>query len=97
MKVLADDTRYQMISILLREGRRMCICEFEPYFEKDTSVLYRNIKQLEQAGIITTEKDGRKLYARIAETEAVRNLFDAIDRLEHDLPPTPEPIESQTA
>lgn len=75
-----------MAKILLEEDRKMCICEFEAFFEKDSSVLYRNIKKLEKAGIVSTEKDGRKLFAELVDREAVRDLIEAVERIESDLP-----------
>ncbi len=85
-KALSDETRYLMTKILLEEDRKMCICEFEAFFEKDSSVLYRNIKKLEDAGIVSTGKDGRKLFAEIEDEEAVNDLISAVERIESDLP-----------
>ncbi len=85
-KALSDDTRYRMLKILLKEGRKLCICEFEAYFEKDASVLYRNVKKLEEAGLVSTEKEGRKLYAEVDGREAVNNLIGAVESIESDLP-----------
>lgn len=85
-KALSDETRYLMTKILLEEDRKMCICEFEAFFEKDSSVLYRNIKKMEEAGIVSTSKDGRKLFADIKDKEAVNDLISAVERIESDLP-----------
>ena len=85
-KALSDRTRYLMTKMLLEERREMCICEFEEFFDKDSSVLYRNMRKLEEAGLIETEKDGRKRLARIKDREAVRKLMDALEVLESDLP-----------
>ena len=82
-----------MTKILLEEERKMCICEFETFFEKDSSVLYRNIKKLEEAGIVSTFKQGRKLYAQISDKENINKLVSAVERIESDLP---KPTQSET-
>lgn len=81
-KALSDETRYMMLKILLDEERRMCACEFDTYFERDASVLYRNIKKLEEAGLVVTSKDGRKLFAEVSDRSAVTDLVDAVEKLE---------------
>ena len=85
-KALSDETRYLMTKILLEEDREMCICEFEAFFEKDSSVLYRNIKKLKEAEVVSTSKEGRKLFAEIKDGEAVNDLISAVERIESDLP-----------
>lgn len=85
-KALSDQTRYQMIKMLLDEDKELCICEFEEFFDKDSSVLYRNMKKLEEADLIETEKKGRKRYADISDREAVQKLIDSLETLESNLP-----------
>ena len=64
----------------------MCACEFEVFIDKDDSVIYRNIKKLEEAGLVNTFKDGRKLFAEVSDKDAVSNLVGAVEALEPDLP-----------
>lgn len=85
-KALSDQTRYQMVKMLLEEDQELCICEFEEFFDKDSSVLYRNMKKLEEANLIETEKKGRKRYAEISGREVVQKLIDSLETLESDLP-----------
>jgi DNA-binding transcriptional ArsR family regulator len=92
-KALSDQTRYQMIKMLLDENRELCICEFEEFFDKDSSVLYRNMKKLEEANLIETEKKGRKRYAKISDRDAVQKLVNSLETLESDLPEKPMQIQ----
>lgn len=64
----------------------MCACEFEAHFDKDVSVLYRNIKKLEEAGLVSTSKNGRELHAEVRDEEVVESLIRAAETLESDLP-----------
>lgn len=85
LKVLSDKTRYDMVRIMLREEREMCICEFGAYLDKDASVLYRNIKKLEEADIVSTHKEGRKLLAGIKNKEAVESIISSAQEIESNL------------
>ncbi len=92
-KALSDRTRYMMVKMLLEEDQKLCICEFEEFFDKDSSVLYRNMKKLEEANLIETEKKGRKRYAKISDRDAVQKLVDSLEALESDLPERPVQIQ----
>lgn len=82
-----------MVKMLLEENRELCICEFEEFFDKDSSVLYRNMKKLEEANLIETEKKGRKRFAVISDRDAVQKLVDSLEALESDLPERPVQIQ----
>lgn len=86
MKALSDETRFEMVRILLYEKREACICEFQEFFDQDQSVLYRHMKKLEDSGIVDTEKDGRKVIITLEDREAVEDMVEAVERLEIDLP-----------
>ncbi len=92
-KALSDRTRYLMVKMLLEENRELCICEFEEFFDKDSSVLYRNMKKLEEANLIETEKKGRKRFAIISDRDAVQKLIDSLEALESNLPEKPVQIQ----
>lgn len=84
LKALSDETRYMMVKMLLDIDKDICICEFDEFFQQDSSVLYRNIKKLEDAGVLETEKKGRKRIPKVKDAEAVRKLLEAVEELESE-------------
>lgn len=79
---LANKTRFMMLKLLVEEDREICICEFQEFFEKDPSVLYRNIEKLKDAELISTRKDGRKLLSKVKNRGAVNKLIESIEEID---------------
>lgn len=84
LKALSDKTRYMMVKMLLDVDKDICICEFDQFFQQDSSVLYRHISKLEDAGIVETEKKGRKRIPKVKNPEAVKKLLEAVEELESE-------------
>ncbi|MFB6115865.1 MAG: ArsR/SmtB family transcription factor [Candidatus Nanohalobium sp.] len=81
-KALSDQTRYRILEKMLEQDRKVCICELKEYFDKDSSVIYRHIKKLENADLIETEKEGRKLICNVSRSDEVRSLLRAAQIIE---------------
>lgn len=88
-KALSSDTRFHVLELIL-EHEAVCICELDEMCPRDRSVISRHVKKLEDAGIIETEKDGRKLISTVPQREAVENLIDAKEVLQDESSDTRE-------
>lgn len=82
-KALSSDTRFHVLELIL-ENEPVCICELDEMCSRDRSVISRHIKKLDDAGIIKTEKDGRKLISTVPQRKAVENIIDAKEVLESE-------------
>lgn len=82
-KALSSDTRLHVLKLIM-EHEPVCICELDEMCSRDRSVISRHIKKLDDAGIIKTEKDGRKLISTVPQREAVENLIEAKEVLEDE-------------
>ncbi|MFB6204459.1 MAG: ArsR/SmtB family transcription factor [Candidatus Nanohaloarchaea archaeon] len=80
-KALSSDTRFHVLELIM-EHEPVCICELDEMCPRDRSVISRHVKKLDEAGIIETEKDGRKLISTVPQREAVENLIEAMEVLE---------------
>ena len=75
-KVLGCEHRIDILEALLEEDDYSCICEMEDVIDRDRSVVYRHFKKLENAGIIETRRNGRRIEARIKDKEKIKRLFE---------------------
>jgi ArsR family transcriptional regulator len=81
-KALGDPTRVGLLACLAKCGRFCSVGEVAECCSVDLSVVSRHLKQLEQAGILDSEKQGRSVRYRVRFGElssALRSLADAID------------------
>ncbi|MCJ7479066.1 MAG: metalloregulator ArsR/SmtB family transcription factor [Candidatus Nanohaloarchaeota archaeon QJJ-7] len=81
-RALSDETRREMVRSLMEREEETCVCEFEEFIDRDASVIYRNVKKLEDAGIVSTEKKGRELLVSVEDEDTVRELLEAARSLE---------------
>ncbi|MGM0453989.1 MAG: ArsR/SmtB family transcription factor [Thermodesulfobacteriota bacterium] len=65
MKALSDPTRVKMIKMLQR--KMMCVCEIQEALSIAQSTASKHLKTLEDAGLITYEKDGLWVNYAIAD------------------------------
>ncbi len=81
-RALGDPTRVGLLACLAKCGRYCSVGEVAECCSVDLSVVSRHLKQLEQAGILESEKQGRSVLYRVRFGElsaALRSLADAID------------------
>lgn len=57
LKVLGDETRLKIVSLLLKET--MCACELLEYFQCTQPTLSYHMKQLMQVNLVTSKKEGK--------------------------------------
>jgi ArsR family transcriptional regulator len=65
-KALSDETRVQMLGLLLKEGE-LCVCDFVDVLQISQSKASRHLRHLVNAGLLDDRRDGTWVYFRIAE------------------------------
>ena len=75
LKALADDTRFKIIQYLL-SGEK-CVCEIFPYVKRTQSTVSIHLGNLEDAGVLDSRKEGKKVYYFISD-KRVCDVFKAL-------------------
>jgi len=65
-KALSDETRLQMLGLLLKEGE-LCVCDFVDVLDISQSKASRHLRHLVNAGLLDDRREGTWVYFRIAE------------------------------
>ena len=65
-KALSDETRLQMLGLLLKEGE-LCVCDFVDVLEITQSKASRHLRHLVNAGLLDDRRDGTWVHFRIAD------------------------------
>src|SRR2546429_2057401 len=66
LKALADPTRLQMVAVLKRSTRPVCICDFTAAFELSQPTISHHMAKLRDAGLVEVTKVGIWAYYRLA-------------------------------
>lgn len=72
LKSLADETRLNILKILLNNER--CVCEISPQVKRTQSTVSIQLKVLEKAGIIKSRKEGKWVYYKIINKDVLNIL-----------------------
>jgi ArsR family transcriptional regulator len=72
LAALGSEYRMKMVELLA--GGERCVCEIAPHFPTSFSVVSHHLSVLEQAGIITSRRDGRWMRYRLVD-ESVLELL----------------------
>ena len=75
LKAMADGTRLRILELLL-DGEK-CVCEIFPNVKRTQSTVSIQLAKLEGCGILSSRKDGRKVFYSIAD-ERVCDVFKAL-------------------
>ena len=84
-KALGDETRLQMMALLLRHGE-LCVCDLEHVLGVTQSKSSRHLKTLRHAGLVDHRRQAVWMHYRVADdlgaaraivVDAVRRLLDA--------------------
>ena len=65
-KALSDETRLQMLALLLREGE-LCVCDFVEVLSVTQSKASRHLRYLVHAGLLQDRRAGIWVHFRIVE------------------------------
>lgn len=74
-KALSDETRLNIVKFLLKEEK--CVCEIIPAVKKAQPTVSLQLKKLEDLGIVSSRKEGKKVFYSIKNktVKEVLNLF----------------------
>jgi len=75
LKALGDETRMTIVRSLM--NGEVCACMFVPSSGKAQSTVSRHLRILEEAGIVTSRKDGKMILYSIARDE-VRSILEIV-------------------
>ena len=81
-KALSDQTRIQLLSCLAKCCRPCSVSEIAECCDVDFSVVSRHLKVLEDADLISAEKDGRTVWYQVRYAELVQMLRALADAIE---------------
>jgi len=65
-KALSDETRLQMLGLLLKEGE-LCVCDFVEVLEISQSKASRHLRHLVNAGLLDDRRESIWVYFRIVD------------------------------
>ncbi len=71
-KALGDETRLKIIKLLF-EGEK-CVCEIVEKISKSQPTISIHLAKLEEAGIVSSRKEGKKIIYRLADPRVKRVL-----------------------
>ncbi|HHI93705.1 MAG TPA: metalloregulator ArsR/SmtB family transcription factor [Gammaproteobacteria bacterium] len=81
-QALADETRLRIIHLLVETGEESCLCELVDSLLEPSYKLSRHLKILRQAGLLTSQKEGRWVYHRMLEEPSyITRLYDVVRAL----------------
>ena len=66
LKALADPTRLQMMGMLKRSPKAVCICDFTAAFELSQPTISHHMAKLRQSGLVEVTKIGIWAYYRLS-------------------------------
>ncbi|MEO0005694.1 MAG: metalloregulator ArsR/SmtB family transcription factor [candidate division WOR-3 bacterium] len=69
---LSHPVRLEIVA-MLSQGER-CVCEIAPELDRDRTVVSRHLMILEQAGILLSRQEGRRVIYKIADERVLELL-----------------------
>ena len=83
-KVLSSEIRLKILKNLLESEEPQCYCELVEELGKDRSVIYRHFKKLEEAGLIETRKEGKRLEGNVRKPKTIRKMLELAEKVNKD-------------
>ncbi len=78
-KALGDERRQNIIYLLLE--KEMCVCEILTALECNQSTVSHHLRILENAGVVTSRREGKWVFYRVIEEERVKQLNQIVSSL----------------
>ena len=72
LKAISDETRLAIIELLI-SGER-CVCEIFPKLKVKQSTTSTHLNKLEEAGIIKSRREGKKVFYKIVDERVINVL-----------------------
>ena len=69
-KALGDETRLKIVEFLL-DGEK-CVCEIFPHVKRTQSTVSIQLGKLENLGILSSRREGKKIYYKISNEKVKR-------------------------
>ena len=82
-KALASEPRIKILQKMLEEKEPVCYCELTDTLERDRSVIFRHFNKLEDANIIETHKEGKKLHGKVKEPQKIKDFLDKAEEIKN--------------
>ncbi len=87
-KALSDPTRVKILKML--QNKLLCVCEIQSAMDRAQSTISKHLKVLEEAGLITFQKDGLWVNYELADGSQSPYAASMIANLRHWLDDDPE-------
>ena len=84
LKVISDPKRLRIIDILSCD--QLCACEILEKFDISQPTLSHDMRKLEEAGLVTSERDGKNTYYSLdkASLDEIENSLNLIFNIQDD-------------
>ena len=73
-KALSDRTRLRIVRLMATNEAEMCVCELVDSLEVPQYHVSRHLKEMRDAGLVTTERDGRWVYYRLEDGAVIKEI-----------------------
>ena len=80
-KAIGDRTRLEIL-LIIYFNPNICLCHIEDYFDLSNSNLSRHLRELDQAGLVTSYKTTRWKYYQISTTGSY--LVETIKKIDSE-------------
>jgi len=70
--------------LLLDKEGWVCECNFEDKIDKDRSVIYRHFRNLEAAGLLATNREGRLVKVKVKNRKKIERLLELAQEVSQD-------------
>lgn len=88
MKALSDPNRVKIVKML--QHRELCVCEIQNALEIAQPTVSKHLKILEDAGLVTSRKDGLWVNYRLSNGSSSPYAASLLGNLKHWLDSDPE-------
>lgn len=77
-KAIANPTRLKLV--LLLEHGEQCVCDLEKELDLDMSVISRHLKQLKGCAIVSSRREGKKVFYKL-EMQCIPSFLQCISKI----------------
>ncbi|QFU81742.1 ArsR/SmtB family transcription factor [Natronorubrum aibiense] len=77
LSALGNETRYQLVRLLVEADEELCVCEITPLVDVSDSAVSHAFSKLVDAGLVTKRKDGR--WRKYRATNRASTLLTVLD------------------
>ena len=77
-RALACETRLRILYEIISDPK--CAQDVAACIGKDVSTAWRHIKVLEDAGIVTSRREGRKIMVYVNDLDAIRRILELAEK-----------------